>query len=79
MTENVLKSFNIGYEEKRLKAPVNVHSIGITNIYIHGIKKETFENIAKASGKEIQEFQGTIWIQFAKARDGSTTFLIREK
>lgn len=54
---------------------VRVWKNGDIEIKAYFVPKETLENIAKITGKKIGEYEGTYWIEFAKARDKSQVTL----
>lgn len=63
-----------------LKQDVRVYSWknGATDIKVYNVPKDTLEHIAEMTGKAIKEHEGTRWIGFAKARDGSSVTLFEE-
>ena len=64
-----------------MELSINIHEKGDTDINIHGIPEEDFNNLVKLLNRKIRKYENTIWISTNRARDGTqiTFFLARKK
>lgn len=51
-------------------------ALGI-HVYLHGVPKEKLEKISRMLNAPIKEAAGTVWVECAKARDGTKTIFVQ--